>query len=282
LTDLLIVVFGLQPNKGCKWSRRWRNPSRTRTLQNCYFAANLWYFWVWFATGTPASTAIWLLCGVSACADGRACTVGPSLMVEAIANNWRLARHRSQIPLPFPNTARWRSTSPPPPPAHTSKVADALAAAEGGCHTSQQPFPAIASIVITGSRQSMLDKRTFFSNHPTADLKTIRIPPLWCWEGIGMVWRLEMAWKAFVFMEGWEVREEAVGPGAVPLAWEDTFLSQLVELDQAQHRSEMVRSRATRWCYRSRLKTLSLIQRSNFMWVLVKKSCLVVGALYER
>jgi hypothetical protein len=118
--------------------------------------------------------------------------------------------------------------------------------------------------------------------YPTTDLKTVQIPPLWCWEGIGMFTAVVMGWKAVVFTEWWEVHKEAVGPGGVPLAWEDTFLRQLMELAQAQNSSETVRSRATQWCYQSRLKTLSLIQWSNFMWALVKKSCLVVGALYER
>jgi hypothetical protein len=50
---------------------------------------------------------------------------------------------------------------------------DELAATEGEHHTSQRPFPTIASIVITGSQKSMLDKRTFFRNHQATDLKTV-------------------------------------------------------------------------------------------------------------
>jgi hypothetical protein len=57
------------------------------------------------------------------------------------------------------------------------KVVDALAVAEGGHHTSQWPFLAIASIVIVGSQKSLLEKRTLVSNYPTAELKTIRFLP---------------------------------------------------------------------------------------------------------
>jgi hypothetical protein len=62
------------------------------------------------------------------------------------------------------------------------KVVDALAVAEGGYHTSQWPFLAIASIVITGSRtrKSLLEQRTLVSNYATAELKTIQILPPWC------------------------------------------------------------------------------------------------------
>jgi hypothetical protein len=57
------------------------------------------------------------------------------------------------------------------------KVVDALAAAEGGHHTSQWPFPAITSIVIVGSQKSLLEKRTLVSKYQTDELKTIRFPP---------------------------------------------------------------------------------------------------------
>jgi hypothetical protein len=53
------------------------------------------------------------------------------------------------------------------------KVVDALTATEGGHPTSQRLFLAIASIVITGSRKSLLEQRTLVSDYPTAELKTI-------------------------------------------------------------------------------------------------------------
>jgi hypothetical protein len=54
-----------------------------------------------------------------------------------------------------------------------SKVVDVFAVAEGGHHTSQQPFPAIASIVITSFRKKMSKRRTLVRQYPTADLKTV-------------------------------------------------------------------------------------------------------------
>jgi hypothetical protein len=44
----------------------------------------------------------------------------------------------------------------------------------------------------------------------------------------------------------------------VPPVWDDTYLSSQVEIDQAQHTNGNVRSRSTRWHYRSGLKTISL------------------------
>jgi hypothetical protein len=60
------------------------------------------------------------------------------------------------------------------------KVVDALAAADGGHHTSHRPFLAMASIVIMGSQKSLLEQCTLVSDYPTAELKTIQIPPPWC------------------------------------------------------------------------------------------------------
>jgi hypothetical protein len=61
--------------------------------------------------------------------------------------------------------------------AHVLKVADAFVAAAGGHQTFQRPFPAITSIVITGSPKSLSKQRTLVSQYPTTDIETIQIPP---------------------------------------------------------------------------------------------------------
>ena len=112
------------------------------------------------------------------------------------------------------------STSASPPSAHKSKVVDALDAAEGGHHTSQQPFLVIASI-ITCSRKSLLNVVPWLATtQPLTDLEKIRIPPPWCWEGICMITVLEMGWKDWFEWMCWEVHKDTVGSdGVLPAAW---------------------------------------------------------------
>jgi hypothetical protein len=45
-----------------------------------------------------------------------------------------------------------------------------------------------------GCRKSLLEQRTLVSDYPTAELKTIQIPPPWCCEGIRMFTALEVHW----------------------------------------------------------------------------------------
>ena len=76
--------------------------------------------------------------------------------------------------------------------------------------------------------------------------------------------------KGFVCLQCWRLGDGFIFNGCVwrykkgcsallvPPVWDDTYLSSQVEIDQAQHTNGNVRSRSTRWHYRSGLKTISL------------------------
>jgi len=149
------------------------------------------------------------------------------------------------------NTPRSHLNPHSPPSIPFLNVMNVLVVAEVGHHTSQWPFPAITSIVITGSWKSLSQQCALDSNYPTTDIKTIRIPPPWCRDGI---WVLEMGWKA-LFTDVLGGAEIGCSTLLVPPMWDDTYLSCVMKLDQAQHTGGNVSSRSTRWCYQSVLKT---------------------------
>jgi len=78
--------------------------------------------------------------------------------------------------------------------------------------------------------------------------------------------------KGFVCLKCWRLGDGFIFNGCVgrykkgcsallvPAVWDDTYLSHQVELNQAQHTNGNVRSRSTRWCYRSLLESKPKIE----------------------